>query len=193
MKAVVVILVLAVVGGGAYLLFSGGPDFGTEPAHPLGTWEKLTAYTADHELTPGGAVAAGEFGGFFAELDEGMREREDLNGAKYLDRVPGYPHYVLVVRDPAGKVVAVGGQFRSGLLEFSTGGSRSNVMLAKLWLAVTGAEPKFEKRMFGANAGQDYLHAEVKGSGYRALWKKEGPDGLGLPHQTVDKVAFVVE
>jgi hypothetical protein len=189
MKTAITIAVVAVLALAVWLLFLTGPSFGVGSDAPIGSADEIVEYLKEKELIldPAG-VGKDTLARFFGEE---FAAREDLVPSLWLDRVPGYRHFVLVVQDGSGRVVGVGGQFQSGMREFSTTGSRTQVFFARLWLAVCGDEPAFDEERFGSRDRDVDLVGRWSGGGANAQWRKSVGGGLAMAHQTADFVAFV--
>jgi len=187
MKTVVVLVVLAGVGIGAFLLL-GGRDFGVDGKNPLGTWEEIRGWLVEREMKP----RPMERREAAAVLGEELAGREDVTITRFDDFIPNFQAFVAVARDRSDRVVGVGGVTQSKLLEYSTVGARSVAFLAHYWVAVTGEEPIFRDEAYGANEGQVRSVARHRGPGVEASWIKDWGGGLALAYNVADRFALTV-
>lgn len=189
MKGFVVVVVLAAVAAVAYFFLFSGSAYGVCADHPLGTFEAIDAYFSERDLH----AQPLEYKLSRQLFGDDLADREDLTATEWVDCVPRYRHSVAVLRDPRGRVIAVGGRFRSSMLEFSTVGARSTAFMAKLWLEVAGGKPVFRDEQFASGAGMVRMRAKFQKGLLTGTWVKDWGGGLRLSHQVVDQVVFILD
>jgi len=186
MKAWFGVLVVAAIAVVVFMLFSG-ESFGASSDAPLGTFDEYDAFLLEKDLRK----ARPDAGDLKRMLGESFAGRDDLIIWQYWDRVPGYPHFILVAAEKGGKVVAVSAQIRSGSAVYSAVGSRSLKCLAAIWQAFAGDDPNFVQKIDRDMALSDYLEATFAQDGVRGSWRKDtGTDSLLNTSAMVDKLHF---
>lgn len=174
--------VVVLVGCGA-----GGGGFGADARNPLGRQEQFDAYFKGRRLSQH-PIEAESLGRLFGPK---ISEREGLDCQEFREQVAGSRHYATYVKDPAGKLIAVGAEFRSGAKQFSLVGSSCEVFAGRMWTSLAGAEPIFELRQ---EAAGDHMIATFQKGGVKGSWRKEtGTGDFILPHAIVDRVSITLQ
>ena len=188
MKGLMAVLgLVAIAAAGYFVLGSKGQSFGATPSAPLGQIAKIEQYLVTagldkHDMEP---VRTRHL------LGPEIYEREGVTVTEYRDKVAGYKHYVVLVKDSGGKLIAVAGQIRSGAMGFSKIGTKCEVFLAKFWLATFPTEPTFESKYDPSLGMAEYFIATGERGGVRGVWRKDSPgSNMNLSHQVHDKISF---
>jgi hypothetical protein len=189
MKAFVVLVVIAAVAAAVWFLFLSGGEFGVGDEHPLGSFEVIAAWCGDRDM-PMEPVDEDQVRLFFGDA---VADRPGITAVRFLGRAPKYPHFVMVVRDASGKVVACGGQGRSAMFDYSTTGTATVAFLAKYWVEVAGDRPEFRDEQYAPGAESVRWRCDWKKGLLAGTWIKDWGGGMRIAHQVVDKVVFVLQ
>ena len=140
MKTLLTLLVLAAgIAFGVVKFLEKANRFGTDPSKPLGTYEIIDRYLAGQRMTKY-EVDADELSDLFGQRTVA---RAGLSGLLWEDPAAGAGHFVAMLRNEKGEVVAIGGEATDTLEQFTKGGSRTQMFLSLLWLEVARDEPEF--------------------------------------------------
>ena len=140
MKTLLTLLVLAAgIAFGVSKFLEKANRFGTDPSEPLGKYEIIDRYLAGQRMTKL-ELDPDELGDLFGQRTV---SRSGLSALLWEDPAAGDGHFVAMLRNEKGDVVAIGGEATDTLQQFSKGGSRTQTFLSLLWLEVLRDEPEF--------------------------------------------------